>query len=344
MNFLPQGFVLYSIVLIASAATLQLLLRFLYKWMSRKEELSGGLWYSALLRSIFLPASLAIWLSAAIVILRLLNVVPPGSLAKGEGLLILTLVAWALVHLVDSVRGQLLQKATHLEPTMINFVARLSQASAVVLSLLVGMQILGYSVSVLLTFGGVGGLVIGIAAKDIIANFLAGIIIHLNAPFKEGDYIRCRQADIAGVVMSTSWRITKLRAYEREVIHIPNTILMDNTVENISDIDNRRIREIVGIRYGDATLLPRVVVDIKTMLAGHAGISQEKQPLVVFYHFGDSSLDIMVNAYATTSAWSEYMKTKHDVLLKIYEIVTGHGADVAYPTHTLDFPPQSAKS
>ncbi len=302
--------------------------------------------HPALLRNIFLTASLAIWLSALLTILRLLEIAPSVWLERSQELLILGLVIWILIRMADSMRLYFLQREGphRFEPTSVNLIARLLQAGFGVLGLLVGMQILGYNISVLLTFGGIGSLVVGLAARDILANFLAGILIYLDPPFKDGDFICCKDVGIEGRVVETGWRITKIRAYTREILYVPNTTLAGSVVENTSGIDHRRIREVVGLRYADAALLPRVAEDIKTMLAEHAGICQEKPQLVAFDRFGGSSLDILVNAYTVATAWSEYMEIKHDVLLKIYAIVTGHGADIAFPTRTLDFPPRSENS
>ena len=342
MSFSFQHIDFYIIIPTIIAGVLHLLLNTVRRRLERSAGSGSGLWGRAVLDSLFLPLSLAIWLSAAITTMRLLETAPSIWLEHTQEILILGISVWLFIRLVSSVQRQLLRKdaVPRFEPTVVNLAARVLQAAAGVVGVLLGMQMLGYSVSVLLTFGGIGGLAVGLAARDMLANFLAGILIYLDPPFKEGDFISCRGTDVEGEVVKTSWRTTEVRSYERGLLHVPNTVLADNVVENISSIDHRRIRESIGLRYVDASLLPQVLKDIQALLAQHPGICREKPHLVVFERFGASSLDILVNAYAATNAWSKHLEIKEDILLKIYEVVTAHGADIAFPTRTLDFPPR----
>jgi len=62
------------------------------------------------------------------------------------------------------------------------------------------MQTLGFSIAGALTFGGIGGIAIGFAAKDMLSNFFGGLMIYLDRPFKTGDWIRSPDREIEGVV------------------------------------------------------------------------------------------------------------------------------------------------
>jgi MscS family membrane protein len=78
-----------------------------------------------------------------------------------------------------------------------------------------------------------------------------------------------------------------------------------------------------------------ITTDITQMLRAHEEIDQEQTMIVNFNAFSSSSVDIMVYTFTKTIVWTEFHQVKQDVLLKIYEIVDTHGAEIAFPTQTL---------
>ena len=101
---------------------------------------------------------------------------------------------------------------------------------------------------------------------------------------------------------------------------------------------NRRISETIGIRYADVSLMPTIVADIRAMLEQHDDIDSKQTLIVNFLAFNASSLDIMVYTFTKTTQWVRFQEVKQDVLLKISDIIEGHGAEVAFPTRTLHLP------
>jgi MscS family membrane protein len=73
-------------------------------------------------------------------------------------------------------------------------------------------------------------------------------------------------------------------------------------------------------------------------LLSHAEIDQEQTLIVNFNSFAASSLDFFVYTFTRTTNWIEFHKVKQDVLFRISEIITHHGAEIAYPTSTLHVP------
>ena len=109
-------------------------------------------------------------------------------------------LVWALLRLVKEAEGILtspLKMKTPMDYTTVNAVSKLSRAVVIITAVLIAMQSLGYSISGVLAFGGVGGIAVGFAAKDLLANFFGGFIIHLDRPFKVGDWVRSPDRNIA---------------------------------------------------------------------------------------------------------------------------------------------------
>ena len=84
-------------------------------------------------------------------------------------------------------------------------------------------------------------------------------------------------------------------------------------------------------------ILGQIVSEVHDYLGGHADIDPEQSLMVNFTHFGSSSLDFFIYCFTRTRAWAEYNQIKQQVLLKVLEIIEQNGAQIAFPTTTLNF-------
>lgn len=219
--------------------------------------------------------------------------------------------------------------------TTVDALSKLGHLVVIIAAILTMMQTLGFSVSGLLAAGGIGGIAIGFAAKDILANFFGGLTIYMDRPFVVGDWIRSPDQDIEGIVEKISWRYTQIRRFSKNPIYVPNSVFTTIAVENPSRMTNRRIKETIGIRYEDIKLMPAIVADVKKMLKSHEGIDTSKTLIVNFNAFNASSVDFFIYTFSRTVVWEAFHEVKQDVLLKIADIVAKHGAEMAFPTQTL---------
>ena len=217
-------------------------------------------------------------------------------------------------------------------------VAKLLRLSVLITAFLVALQTLGFSISGVLAFGGIGGIAVGFAAKDLLANFFGGLMIYLDRPFAIGDWIRSPDREIEGTVERIGWRQTVIRGFDTRPLYIPNSAFANIAVENPSRMHNRRIYETIGIRYDDATAMGAIVTEVDAMLRAHEDIDADNFLMVNFNAFAPSSLDFFIYCYTRTKAWAEYHHVKQDVLLRIIEIIDRHGAEIAYPTSTVHVP------
>lgn len=225
---------------------------------------------------------------------------------------------------------------TTLDPTTVHALAKLMRLSTVISAVLIAMPTLGIEITALLAFGGVGGIAVGFAAKDLLANFFGGLMIYLDRPFALGDWIRSPDREIEGTVETIGWRLTVVRTFDKRPLYIPNSVFNTLSLENPSRMSNRRIKETIGIRYKDSAKMEAVVKDVKAMLESHEEIDTNQTLIVNFLSYGSSSLDFFIYTFTKTTNWVRFHEIKQDVLLKIVEIVHSHGADFAFPTTTLD--------
>lgn len=214
-------------------------------------------------------------------------------------------------------------------------IAKLFRASVLITAALVMLQTMGYSVSGVLAFGGVGGIAIGFAAKDLLANFFGGLIIYLDRPFKVGDWIRSDDRQIEGTVEHIGWRVTRIRTFDKRPLYVPNSVFTSVAVENPSRMTNRRIYETIGIRYEDANKMAAIVTQVKEMLLKHPAIDTKQTMIVNFNSFAASSIDFFVYTFTKTTDWIKFHEIKQDVLLKIIDIIEKQNAEMAFPTSTV---------
>jgi len=217
----------------------------------------------------------------------------------------------------------------------VHAIGRLVRGSVFITGGLILLQTLGYSISGLLALGGVGGIAIGFAAKDLLANFFGGLMIYLDRPFKIGDWIRSSDKEIEGTVEHIGWRLTRIRTFDKRPLYVPNSIFTNITVENPSRMTNRRIKETMGIRYNDLHKMPVIVQQVKEMLQNHPDIDNEQTLIVNFNSFAASSVEFFIYTFTKTTEWILFHEIKQDVLLKIVEIVENNKAEFAFPTSTL---------
>lgn len=248
-----------------------------------------------------------------------------------------------LVGLIKRAERNLVHPEHMAEPmdeTTVRAIGKLLRASVIISAVLIAMQVFGYSISGLLAFGGIGGLAIGFASKDLLANFFGGLMLYLDRPFKVGDWVRSPDKEIEGTVEDIGWRLTRIRTFDKRPLYIPNSVFNSISVENPSRMLNRRIYETVGIRYDDIDKMAVIVEDVRNMLRAHDEIDQKQTLIVNFNAFSASSVDFFIYTFTKTTNWIHFHEIKQDVLLKMSEIISGHSAEIAFPTSTVHVPDQ----
>lgn len=319
--------------------------RIIYSQLEVLVEKTSFYWDDLVLAAVKTPVSTLIWCWPATISISFLlqnyTISKLNWLSTLKEILLIGIFLWVVIRLINNVEEYIL-KQNKRDETTVQAVAKVARLFFAVIATLTVMQAFGLSLSGLLTFGGVGGLVVGFAAKDLLSNFFGGMMIYFDRPFKVGDWIRSPDRQIEGTVERIGWRMTIIRTFDKRPLYVPNSIFSSIVVENPSRMHNRRINENIGVRYKDGEKVAVIVSDIKEMLTNHPDIDAKQTLIVNFNGFGPSSLDLMVYTFTKTVNWIRYQKVKQDVLLKIYDIIKQHDADIAFPTQTIQLEPQQA--
>mgnify|MGYP000858244023 CR=1 FL=1 len=258
--------------------------------------------------------------------------------------LIIVIIAWALIKILDNyytsktfLRGLKSSDDPIVIEQTYEITIRIFKMIVILISLLTLMQEFGLSISGLLAFGGVGGLVVGLAAKDLLSNFFGGLMIYFDRPFKVGEFIKSPDRNIEGIVESIGWRLTVVRTFSKNVLYIPNSAFSNIIVENATRMTNRRINEVIGLRYEDLEKIPEIVNKVRAYLDKNDNIDHSNKPVVYFKSFSASSCDFFIYAFTNTKDWREFLEIKEDVLYQTSRIISEHNAAIAFPTTTIDW-------
>lgn len=302
---------------------------------------SSQTWDDVLISAVETPLRLGLWVLVAYLALELLTLAPAlrERLRAAPDTGLVFLLAWFGHRLIAGIEGEMLSPtrgtATSTDRATVRATAKLARIALWVVAGLMVLQSIGVSISGLLAFGGIGGIAVGFAAKDLLANFFGGLSIHLDRPFTVGDWIRSPDKQIEGTVEDIGWRLTRIRTFDQRPLYVPNAVFSQIALENPSRMFNRRIYETIGLRYQDADKMAGVVQQVRGMLEEHDDIDHSRTLIVNFVSFGPSSLDFFVYTFTKTTVWVDFHQIKEDILLKILDIIHANGADVAFPTQTL---------
>lgn len=319
--------------------------RFIRKLLDKFKDTRTA-WHHALLRAAHKPITFLVWVIglcfAAEIVQKQTDAAIFGAIDPIRSVAVIVLLAWFLVRFIARGESIIYEKKIDNEPsfdrTTADAIAKLLRVSVIITSGLVILQTLGYSVSGVLAFGGIGGIAVGFAARDMLANFFGGLTVYLDRPFSVGDWVRSPDKDIEGHVETIGWRVTTIRTFDKRPLYVPNATFTSISVQNPSRMTNRRVNFTVGIRYDDASKLRDILEDTREMIDNHEAIDHDLIKMVYFDEFASSSLNFFIYCLTKTVVWKEYHAVKEDIMLKIIDIIDSHEAECAFPTRTLHIP------
>jgi MscS family membrane protein len=333
-------FELFLIVLVA--LSLGFFLNRLIDRLEFQAARTKSVWDDALIEACRRPAIWLVWILgvnfAASIAAQKMNSPLQGLVDPINRLALIFLGSLFVVRFIKRAERNLLHPDYMTKPideTTVRAVGKLLRGAVIITAVLISMQLFGYSISGLLAFGGIGGIAMGFAAKDLLANFFGGLMIYLDRPFSVGEWIRSPDQEIEGTVEDIGWRLTRIRTFDMRPLYIPNAVFANISVENPSRMSNRRINETLGIRYEDIHSMNSIVAGVTTMLLEHPDIDANQMMIVNFNKFNASSVDFIVYTFTKTTDWIDFHRIKQDVLLKIASIVAAHNAEIAFPTSTI---------
>lgn len=184
----------------------------------------------------------------------------------------------------------------------------------------------------LATIAAAATLALGFALQDVIKNFVAGVFIFIEQPFRIGDWIEWD--DYAGIVEDISLRVTRVRTFDNELLTVPNRQLTDGVIKNPVANEELRLKVIFGIGYDDD--IDRATEIILEEAADHEGIAADPEPSVRVVELGDSDVGLQSRVWITNPSRSDFMRTRSEYVKAVKERFDAEGIDIPYPHRHLE--------
>ena len=329
-----------SFLIIFVALVVDLFQKKTLRKLKEKSIETKNIWDDVFFGALSKPLSIIIWVSSVSYVAETIEeatkkMILYEAFAPARKVGIILGLVLLFVKLVNETEKKFILESKASDQTTVHAIAKLGHLVVSVVGALMVLQAVGFSVTGLLAFGGVGGIAVGFAAQDLLANFFGGLFIYTDRPFSVGDWIRSPDREIEGTVEKIGWRVTTIRSFDKRPLYIPNSVFSKITVENPSRMQNRRIKETIGIRYDDAGKMGKITELVRAMLLNHPEIDTDKTLMVNFNSFAPSSMDFFIYTFTKTTDWKKFHEIKQDVLLKILEIIEQQGAECAFPTSTI---------
>ncbi len=215
-----------------------------------------------------------------------------------------------------------------------DFIAKLARFVIACVGVVAILEEWQFNVGAVLGGLGLVGMAVALGAQSMIANLFAGVTIFLDGIFERGDWIK--GGGVEGTVEDIGFRTTKIRRFDKALITIPNDKLAGHAVINFSRMTNRRIYWKIAIEYSATEGQLRAIVNgIKAHVYDNPDFEVDPARVTTLIHvdsFNDSSIDIMLYCFTTTTNWGEWMRVKEDLAFAIKAIVEGAGSGFAFPS------------
>jgi small conductance mechanosensitive channel len=272
-----------------------------------------------------------------------INSIINGAIAMLPNLILATVVLMAALLLARWLRRMIVNfYGKHQRHQNLGIVlGRLIQWLMISLSLLVTLSIVlpSFHARDLIQILGISGVAIGFAFRDILQNFLAGILLLLAQPFKLGDEISV--SDYEGVVQEIQARATLIKTYDGFLIVIPNATIYTQSVKVFNAYEVRRASVDVGIGYGDDIDEARRL--IREAVGEVEGVLSDPPPSVIATAFNDSSVNLRARWW-TKSRRADYLGVMDRIIPAIRRKLGENGIDLPYPTQQILFHDQTEET
>lgn len=178
----------------------------------------------------------------------------------------------------------------NIDPILINFISTIANVVLLIFVIIAALDQLGVNTTSMIAVLGAAGLAVGLALKDSLQNFAAGVMLIINRPFRLGDFVEV--AGIMGIVEKISIFSTIMRTTDNREVIVPNGQIYADTITNYSARNTRRVDLVFGISY-DSDLLKakQILTDIVT---AHPLVMKDPEPIIRVSELADNSVNFIV--------------------------------------------------
>ncbi|MEH6452656.1 MAG: mechanosensitive ion channel family protein [Psychromonas sp.] len=246
------------------------------------------------------------------------------------------LIIFFFIYLANQVsrlmkRGLRVSKL-NLTQLMQDFFSGIAHRTIIFLGIMLALVQLGIDLGPLLAGFGIAGVVIGLALQDTLSNFAAGIMMLIYRPFDVNDVVVA--GGVSGKVVKLSMVNTVIKTFDNQRIVVPNKMIWENVITNVTAEKVRRVDLVFGIGYGDDIDKARQLLE--EVVTGHEKVMKTPAPTIAVYQLGESSVDFWVRPWVhTDDYWDVYLELTREVKLRFDE----SGINIPFPQRDVHLHP-----
>ena len=252
---------------------------------------------------------------------------PEGGLQIGFRILVILGSLFALFVVARMVRSwarHVFERVPSLSKLLRGFLVMVVYWLTIAFGLMIVLAALGVNITPLFALLGGASFIIAFALQDTLGNLASGLMIMINRPFDEGDFVNI--AGLTGKVRHVSVVSTTVVTPDNQIIVIPNSKVWGDVITNVTASDTRRVDLVFGIGYGDSIEQAHKVLE--GIVARHPLILEEPEPVVRVSELGDSSVNFIVRPWTKTeNYWAVYW----DLQREVKESFDASGISIPFP-------------
>ncbi|MBE9548725.1 MAG: mechanosensitive ion channel [Proteobacteria bacterium] len=205
-----------------------------------------------------------------------------------------------------------------------DFITKIVYVAVFSVPLMAGLEAAGMNITSVMAVLGAMGLAVGLALKDSLSNFAAGVIISVLGPFRTDDFVEV--AGLSGTVTDVSLFSTILTTTDNKLVTIPNNSIISNPITNFTAKDTRRIDMTIGVSYDDDLKVARDILN--QVLQAHPMILKEPAPKVILMDLADSSINFACRPWVKKE---DYWGVRDELLESFKSQLEAAGCSFPYP-------------
>lgn len=211
------------------------------------------------------------------------------------------------------------------EPGITHLLTKTIQWTFIILGTITALQRF-FNVTAFLTGLGIIGFTLGFAMQNIVQNFVSGVILLVQQPFRVSDNVGIAGFD--GTVLKIGLRTTEIKALDGRIVFLPNADVLAQPIVNYTRANQRRVELPISVAYdANPEVIRAIILD---ELKNITGFIKMPEPLVLFHTFGTSSIDLNVLFWVDTSLASPPV-AKDTALTNIKKAFEQKQIEIPYP-------------
>ena len=252
--------------------------------------------------------------------------------------IVMALLVFVIGRWVAKVLTKTMQKVMtkgKVDQMLVSFLGNIVYSALLAVIVLAALEQLGVNTTSALAILGAAGLAVGLALKDSLTSFAAGVMLIIFRPFKLGDFVEA--GGQAGVVEEIRIFHTVLKTGDNREVTMPNAQIYGGTIINYSARETRRIDLVIGIGYGDDIKKARDLIN--QVLEADSTVLKDPAPTVMLLELGASSVDFAVRPWVKSG---DYWSTRAALLEAIKTTFDKEGISIPYPQQDIHLFQESA--